>query len=277
VLQVFNPEDGLLSHRNNLLQKSRLSDDAKHQALCQEIGSRYDEYVAALRAESVAAGNLVDAVNAVGGYLDFVKDVEKANLRFNWRSDFAASILPEFIYRILGISLAANGLPQMFSTRDSIVEVTLSGSVGGGWDVRRKNQDLCLGLRRERIVHQSGEEEFLVPLIAMEVKTNIDINKLNGLDFSAERLKRTFPTSKYFLITETIDFSLTQNYASGSVDEIYTLRKQVRSQARRNKRPLESDVFAQLQFDVVEIVKKASATMGHVYDRLENGKLINAK
>ena len=114
-------------------------------------------------------------------------------------------------------------------------------------------------------------------MIAMEVKTNIDINKLNGLDFSAERLKRTFPTSKYFLITETIDFSLEQNYASGSIDEIYTLRKQVRSQARREKKPLEADVFVQLQADVVEIVKKASSTMGHVYDRLDVGKLISVR
>lgn len=275
--QTFTPNDVLLSHKNNLLQKWRLSRDAEHLALCQQIETRYGEYLSLLSPPAIAAGDLEVAVNAVGTYLDFAKVVERENSRFNWRSDFAGSILPEFIYRILGIALAANNLPQMFSTRDSVVEVSLSGSIGGGWDVRRKNQDLCVGLRKAKVLRHEREEEFLVPLIAMEVKTNIDINKLNGLDFSAERLKRTFPASKYFLVTETIDFSLEQNYASGSIDEIYALRKQVRSEARREKKSLKPDVFSQLQFDVVDIVKKASSTMGHVYDRLDVGKLISAR
>ena len=79
------------------------------------------------------------------------------------------------------------------------------------------------------------------------------------------------------MITETIDFSLDQNYSSGSIDEIYTLRKQVRSQARRKKKPLEVDVFVELQSDIVDIIKRASFTMGHVYDRLNVGKLISAE
>jgi hypothetical protein len=132
-----------------------------------------------------------------------------------------------------------------------------------------------VGLRRERVVHPDGEESFVVPLIAIEVKTNIDINKLNGLDFSAERLKRTFPSAKYFLATETIDFSLANNYASGSIDEIYALRKQVRSQARRIKACLKHDVFEHLVSDIVNIMQKASRHPGHVYDRLAIGKLIN--
>ena len=177
----------------------------------------------------------------------------------------------------LGISLKGVGISPLFSTRDSIVEVSLSGGAGGGWDVRRKNQDLCIGLRRERIVRDAGDETFVVPLIAMEVKTNIDINKLNGLDFSAERMKRTFPAARYFLVTETIDFSLSANYSSGSIDEIYALRKQMRSQARKLKRPLEHDVFEQLQADVLSLMKKASEILGHVYERLEHGRLINVK
>lgn len=275
--QHFTPEDGLLSHRNNLLQKCRLTQNVDHLALCREIDRRYNEYLAALLPERIASGDLGAAVAAVGSYLDFAKEVESQYSRFNWRSDFASSILPEFIYRTLGIALTAGDFPPLFSTRDSIVEVSLSGAIGGGWDVRRKNQDLCIGLRREKIVRQDGEETFLVPLIALEVKTNIDINKLNGLDYSAERLKRTFPASKYLLITETIDFSLDQNYSSGSIDEIYTLRKQVRSQARREKKPLEVDVFVELQADIVDIIKRASFTMGHVYDRLNVGKLISAE
>lgn len=274
---LFFPNEALLSHKNNLNQKRRLTDDKDHQALCDNIEERYQAYVSCLLDKDIAAGNLAPAVAAVGEYLNYAKWVEKEYSRFNWRSDYAGSVLPEFIYRVLGQYLAGQQLAPLFSTRDSVVEVSLSGNAGGGWNVRRKNQDLCIGLRHEQVLKNGVEETFVVPLIAIEVKTNIDINKLNGLDFSAERLKRTFPSAYYFLVTETIDFSLDQNYASGSIDEIYVLRKQVRSQARRNKDDLKTDVFVRLVADVSEIVKKSSAALGHVYDRLPTGRLIHVQ
>jgi len=272
---IFTPEDAFLSHRNNILQKKRIAPTAELQIICTEIDRRYNLYLTSIRDGEVLAGNLAPSVEAVGTYLDFAKAVEKEYPFFNWRSDYASSILPEYLYRILGISLKGVGITPLFSTRDSIVEVSLSGGAGGGWDVRRKNQDLCIGLRRERIARDEDDEVFVVPLIAIEVKTNIDINKLNGLDFSAERMKRTFPAARYFLVTETIDFSLSANYSSGSIDEIYALRKQMRSQARRVKKPLEYDVFEQLRADILIMMKKASESVGHVYERLEHGRLIN--
>lgn len=274
---IFTPEDEFLSHRNNILQKIRSAPNEELKGICSEVEVLYEVYLKSIKDEDVLAGNLAPSVEAVGVYLDYAKTIEKQFSFFNWRSDFASSILPEYIYRVLGTSIKGVGISPLFSTRDSIVEVSLSGVAGGGWDVRRKNQDLCIGLRRERIVHEERDEIFVVPLIAMEVKTNIDINKLNGLDFSAERMKRTFPSARYFLVTETIDFSLSANYSSGSIDEIYALRKQMRSQARRLKKPLEHDVFEQLQVDVVTLMKKASQSLGHVYERLEKGRLINVK
>jgi hypothetical protein len=115
----------------------------------------------------------------------------------------------------------------------------------------------------------------LVPSIVFEVKTNIDINKLSGLDFSAERLKRSFPGAKYFLVTETVDFSLSDNYASTSIDEIYCLRKQMRSAARRDRAPLQHEVFESLLRDVTDIMAAQMITRGHVYERLESGRLID--
>jgi hypothetical protein len=274
-LQKPEFDQSLLSHHNNLLQKFRLTEDVQHQALCSEILKRYRLYLQALDFEKVSKGDLEHAVTAVEKYLNYAKEVERKYSRFNWRSDYAGSILPEFIYRILTTASQAEGIPTLFSTRDSIVEVSLSGNIGGGWEVRRKNQDLCVGLRKEKIVHEAREEIFLVPLIAIEVKTNIDINKLNGLDYSAERLKKTFPSARYILATETIDFSLKQNYASGYIDEIFALRKQLRSEARRNKATLKPEVFAQFQSEIMSILRKATLSQGHVYDRLAKGTLIN--
>ncbi len=74
--QPFTPEEAQLSHRNNLLQKWRLTDDAEHQALCRQIDEKYNEYLASLSPDNIAAGDLEDAVGAVGSYLDFAKEVE---------------------------------------------------------------------------------------------------------------------------------------------------------------------------------------------------------
>lgn len=267
---MINP---LHSHLNNIIQKERIASGSRV-ATCQQVRRQYDEYLAALHLDETVKGDFRASVDALNNYLDFVKMTEASDAFFNWRSDFASSVIPEYLYRVFSYRFEKNGVPAEFSTRNSVVELTLSGEAGAGWNVRRKNQDLCLGTRQESVVISGEELRFVVPSIAFEVKTNIDINKLNGLDFSAERLKRTFPSARYMLITETIDFSLSENHA-GSIDEIFVLRRQMRSAARRSKEPLKHDVFADLTDHVQSIITKAAQVRGHVYDRLESGKLIN--
>lgn len=263
----------MFSHLNNITQKERIASDGNVD-VCREIRRKYESYIGRIDLNDTLTGDFVSSVNALNEYLDYAKTVEAQNRFFNWRSDFASSIVPEYLYRVISHRLAADGIPAEFSTRNSIVELTLSGEAGAGWNIRRKNQDLCVGTRSESVTISGEEISFVVPTIAFEVKTNIDINKLNGLDFSAERLKRTFPSARYMLVTETIDFSLRENHA-GAIDEIFVLRRQMRSAARRNKDPLKHEVFADLVDHVQRIMKKATQIRGHVYDRLEGGKLIN--
>jgi hypothetical protein len=263
-----------LGHASNLAHKRRIAETPSVLKLLAEVEKEYAIFVAALKWSSCKPGWLASPVSALNSYTDIIKDIEKADSFFNWRSDFASSLLPEFLVRILYQRLSHSKISPLFSTRDSIVDVTLSGYRDGGWTVRHKNQDLCIGLRTDRILLENAELEFVVPLIAVEAKTNIDINKLNGLDFSAERLKRTFPSSRYFLVTETLDYSLKRNY-SGSIDEIYVLRKQMRHKARKSKAVYCSDVFESFAEDVHHYVAKADLSKRHVYDRLIGGRLIN--
>lgn len=273
--EILNYDSAILSHMNNITQKKKISLDESHQQLCADIERKYNEYLSKIDFKKVLEGDFLEAVCAVEEYLEYAKMIEKRHSKFNWRSDYAGSILPEFLYRLLATLCRSLSIPAIFSTRNSMVELSLSGALKGGWKMRRKNQDLSIGLRREKILKDGVEQVFVVPLVAMEVKTNIDINKLNGLDFSAERLKMTFPSARYFLVTETVDFSLQCNYASGSIDEIYALRKQVRSAARKQKELLKPDVFEAICADVIKLLQAGVATVGHVYDRLPNGKLIN--
>ncbi len=117
--------------------------------------------------------------------------------------------------------------------------------------------------------------DFLVPLVVAEVKTNLDINKLSGLNYSAESLKRSFPASRYLIVTETVDFSLRDNYVAGSVDEIYVLRRAMRSRHRHAPVGLKADVFSAFFEDLTAVVASAGTPLGHVYTRLTTGKLIN--
>lgn len=273
IIPEYDPK--MLSHYNNIQQKMRIADTKDLKQVCVEVIGRYESYTQEIDHFAMDSGDFTKSISALNNYLDFAKEIEKTHKFFNWRSDFAGSIIPEFLYRAIYSRLINKGLTSFFSTRASVVEVTLSGTAGGGWEVRHKNQDLCMGIRRESVIKDGNEVSFVVPLIVFEVKTNIDINKFNGLDFSAERLKRTFPSARYFLVTETIDFSLENNYASSSLDEMYVLRKQLRSISRRQKEPLQYDVFAELVSDVEAIVAKASQDGGHVYDRLACGKLID--
>lgn len=264
-----------LAHMNNLGQKEKIADTQEQKRLVSQILSAYKVYLSRIDYTALAAGNAKTSVDALNEYLIQAKALEKHHKMFNWRSDFAGSIIPEFLYRGTAYILAARGLKPLFSTRGSVVELTLSSEPKVGWDIRKKNQDLVVGLVKQTLIIRGNSEEFVVPIIACEVKTNTDINKLSGLTFSAERLKRTFPNAVYFLATETIDFSPKEDYVSGFIDEVYVLRKQIRSQARKNLAPLCEEVFSMFFADVAAILERANLEKGHVYSRLPNGRLLN--
>ena len=266
-------EEQFLSHWNNILQKVRVA-TGTNADLARRVQARYEQFVNALQFPTDANQEPADAVRQLNEYVDFSKTVEAENSFFNWRSNFAASVIPEFFYRYAVSRFDRLGVAAFFSTKDSVVEATFSVNEAGAMHVRHKDQDLCVGVRKETLVCSGKTLVFVAPAVCCEVKTNIDINKLNGLDFSAERLKRSFPGARYFLITETIDFSLNNNYAAGFIDEVFVLRKQVRSVARRTKEPLCPDVFKATCDTIVETVILASRAAGHVYERLPAGKLI---
>jgi len=268
-------EDQFLSHKNNILQKVRVA-DTENLALAKKVQARYEQFVASLIFPKDVAEEPIELTNVLNEYIDFIKEVEAGSSFFNWRSNFAASALPEFFYRCLVWRFEQCGITAFFSTKNSVIEATFGIDESGAMYVRHKDQDICVGVRRETFICGDQRIEFVPPAVSCEVKTNIDKNKLNGLDFSAERLKRSFPGAKYFLITETIDFSLQDNYAAGYIDEIFVLRKQVRSQARRIKAPICPDAVKSACDAIVDVVRRASHSAGHVYERLLGGKLIHS-
>ena len=109
---IFAVEEAFLSHRNNIVQKTRIAPNGELQGVCSEIERRYNLYLSSIQDSDVLAGHLAPSIEAVGTYLDFAKAVEKEHSFFNWRSDYASSILPEYLYRIFGISLKGLEFPH---------------------------------------------------------------------------------------------------------------------------------------------------------------------
>nr|AAX14652.1 BbvCI endonuclease subunit 1 [Brevibacillus brevis]AAY87146.1 BbvCI restriction endonuclease subunit 1 [synthetic construct]6MAF_A Chain A, BbvCI endonuclease subunit 1 [Brevibacillus brevis]6MAF_B Chain B, BbvCI endonuclease subunit 1 [Brevibacillus brevis] len=262
-----------LSHKKNLEQKGKNAFDEETEELVRQAKSGYHAFIEGINYDEVTKLDLNSSVAALEDYISIAKEIEKKHKMFNWRSDYAGSIIPEFLYRIVHVATVKAGLKPIFSTRNTIIEIS-GAAHREGLQIRRKNEDFALGFHEVDVKIASESHRVISLAVACEVKTNIDKNKLNGLDFSAERMKRTYPGSAYFLITETLDFSPDENHSSGLIDEIYVLRKQVRTKNRVQKAPLCPSVFAELLEDILEISYRASNVKGHVYDRLEGGKLI---
>ena len=113
----------------------------------------------------------------------------------------------------------------------------------------------------------------------MEMKTNLDKNMMSGIEHSVEALKKTFPNSLYYVITEFSDMAVDKlNYASSGIDEIYILRKQKRAEIRRNINN-RNDIDVNL---VLEIASECTHQMELVHQvipstdiRMTTGKLIH--
>ncbi len=267
-----------LCHKNNLAQKTKNSQaykDPKVQELMTKAEDAYLGFLEALDYNAIAKLDLGASVLALDDYISTAKDIEKAHGIFGHRSNYAGSIIPEFLYRVVHVAASGTRITPFFSTRNTIIEITGS-SVTKGLQMNRKDEDFAMGLHEVDVTVGDKTHRVLSLAVACEVKTNIDINKLNGLDFSAERMKRSFPGSVFFLATETFDCSLQSNYASSYIDEIYVLRRQLRSRARRGNRiPLSVEVFTVLVDDILQAAHKASNARGHVYSRLPEGRLIH--
>lgn len=267
----------MMAHGNNLVQKAKVAADSKDKSQISEVeklAEKYNAYLSALDFSLIESGDLGDAVGQLEEYLSHAKGIERESKLYNWRSNFAGSVIPEFIYVVSHARLAAEGYMPLFKNKRAVIDFAVSSTNDGPkLHVRHKDQDLRVGLHTLNI---QGVGDVLVPILDAEVKTNIDKNKLNGLEFSAERLKRTFPDAFYVLITETIDFSLEDNYAGGPIDEVYVLRKRKRSEVRKDpsRFPLCNEVFEAFLTDVVKIAKRSKRSSKHIYSRLDLGVLI---
>ena len=121
-------------HLGNLQQKlSRVEVGTAQHGWLLDVFRRYAELVDRIR-QTHPGEPLADLVAFLDEYLGFCKSLEKKDRLFNWRSDFAGSVIPEVLHRLIVKSVERMGLHPVFSSGDAFVEMTLPGG-GRGWNV----------------------------------------------------------------------------------------------------------------------------------------------
>lgn len=200
------------------------------------------------------------------------------NNPFSHQSDFGSSIIPEMLCSIFNSIIKVRGFElEVSAQKDLTIECVFDFSNGGAVRFKNKRVDVSV-FKNCRLTLDDNENEFPIPLMAIECKTNLDKNMLSGIEFSVSELKKTFPECHYLVVTELSDFDVKKtNYASSGINEMYVLRKQKRAETRRE--PYQrSNIYPELVKEIAELLIKGldsiNAEADSLAQKMRTGKLI---
>lgn len=270
-------DDGL-PHRNNLLTKlkgGRLSKEQENAA--HNILPAYIELSKQLTVQDIQLETwLVQVVPEVDKYIEFLSRDE--NKRFSHQSDLISSVVPELLFCLFKIFVIKDK-PGLIvdAQKNIIIDVEFLPSRQKLISLKRKRVDIAILLPTSLAINNQEITNFNLPIIAAEVKTNLDKNMISGIEHSVESYKKAFPLSKYFVISELSDFDYKkQNYASSSIDEIYILRTQQRSNYRKTKKleKLNVDLLKEITNWAIQYTDDLEKEGQDLSARMKTGRLI---
>ena len=262
-------------HSTNLMHQLNKKEAANLQ-LFNEVCARYFRLrkVASSRRKmdlSEFIGLIVDETNS---YMELFA----TSSPFSHQQDFTSSIIPEMFYFIFSRIIRDSDIPLIVKAQDDL-PIECMFDLHDGGRLLFKNKRLDLSLCRKSVLSLDGvKHNFVIPLIAMEIKTNLDKNMLAGIENSVSALKRTFPKCLYYVVTEFADLATDKlNYASTDIDEIYIIRNQRRASVRGNKNPKNSinkTLVMELALNAVLLMNSFSKEQLTLEERMKRGKLI---
>lgn len=200
------------------------------------------------------------------------------NNPFSHQSDFGSSIIPEMLCIIFNNIIREKGINlEVSAQKDLTIECVFDFSNGGNVRFKNKRVDVAV-FKNCRLTLDDKENDFPIPLMAIECKTNLDKNMLSGIEFSVSELKKTFPECCYLVVTELSDFDIKKtNYASSGINEMYVLRKQKRAETRREPYS-RFDIHYELVKEIAEILIKGlddiESNSDSLAQKMQTGKLI---
>lgn len=267
-----------LPHGSNLLTKLRAT-SSRTEAQIEALRLLMPEYLELRQGVSVAESNSEARFELVLRYVNRYLNLLHSPMCkvFSHQSDFASSVLPEmFCILFSELITGIDGDLEVSAHKDLIVECVFDAREKGRTVFKKKRVDFAVLLPVDFCFQGRSILDFRIPVVAIEIKTNLDKNMLAAIEHSAESLKRTFPTCFYAVAAECSDFAMErQNYAATYIDEVFILRKQKRAEKRRGTlNEIDAALVQQLCEAAISHVVASSGTLGELRIRMQNGKLI---
>lgn len=216
----------------------------------------------------------VGLVESTNNYLEFLKNFNSCH-----QSDFKSSVIPEMFFLLL-YKIVKEHNESYFVSAQSDVPIECNFDLQGGSRMMFKTKRLdMLVYKLSQLSLDGFSQDFIIPLIAMEMKTNLDKNMMSGIEHSVEALKKTFPNSLYYVVTEFSDMAIDKlNYASSGIDEIYILRRQKRAEVRRdidNRNVVDCALVQEIASECIQQMELVHQETPSTEIRMTTGKLIH--
>ncbi|GFE67249.1 Bpu10I family restriction endonuclease [Litoreibacter roseus] len=194
------------------------------------------------------------------------------------QSDFITSVVPEFFLRMFHVLCA--DYEQLFASgqRDIAIDVSFDTRMPSLLMPKMQRVDLAIGYVTTLTVGAHASTPLFIPILAAEAKTYFDKNMISGVDFSATAIKNTFPHCQYLAMSEFADFDLQAlSYAASSIDEIYILRHQKRSDFRKSglAKGTSWENVKEIVVGAHRAISICEKERSSIHDRLASGVLIN--
>jgi hypothetical protein len=243
-------------HAANLKQKLNIighEDRKKLFSLCTVIED-YAETVTRFRASEGKIEDYHTYIDRTDNYLSMLRS--DGSVSFSHQSDFISSVLPELYCQIFEKKLSALNANKFIVSGqiDLPIDFQIINSVKDPILFKSKRVDVAV-YRKTKINVFDKKYDFIVPIVAVENKVNLDKNMLYGIINTAASVKRIFPNCCYLTCTEFADLTLNKhNYAYSKIDQVFTLRKQKRADYRRTK--VANSLAKYLIMESVELLEK---------------------
>ncbi len=269
-------------HGDNLEHKIRVEKQNDNRKLLEEIKVRYlrwkDENLRITETTREDIKKKVKLLNDYKSFIDKPKFKKEAGNKFGFtsQSQLHSSVIEEFMYYLFkDIERLVNkhicwGRTQAYTNLYFAPPSIEAFENNSNIVINVKNQDFSISkevILKSRVANNENwqENKIYVPVVSIECKTYLDKTMYEGSVSTAEKIKKGNPYCIFLIVTETYEVSLEVDPKYSSIDQIYVLRKEKRSN------PIYEDVV----WDLFELVKShIYSDWYNVKERVTRGKMI---
>lgn len=234
-----------------------------------------------LRITGTSEADIKTKVKLLNDYKSFIEQPkfkkEKGNkFGFTSQSQLHSSVLEEFMYYLFkDIRKLTNkklhwgrteAYTNLYFAPPNIEAFEENSSIV----INVKNQDFAISkevmLKSKVSTKKTWQQNIIyVPVVSIECKTYLDKTMYEGSASTAEKIKKGNPYCLFLIVTETYELTLDVDPKYSSIDQIYVLRRESRTN------PIYDDIVYDL-FKFVEL--HINSDWYNIKERIKKGKMI---